>query len=432
MFFLAPIFVLSFSSRNQFTKYPATGNLKQDIDQIYNLPDFQGASIGCKVIDNDGKVLYERNSSMRLVPASNNKLFATSYAFATFNLALHLGTRFWNEKDGLYIQSNGNPLVSVQDIGRAKARLHSPANSTVYLDEAYAPGYNEDWEFGDLPNQYAAPVTAITVDRGILYLWNNNGTPTLLPAAFGTKIDWTKRNDPTVSDTFDIRKNVIHLYGKLANESKMIDNLAIPEPDIAFGSYFGKHIRFTNHVPTRQPDYVIIGQSIEATMRLCLQESDNNLAENFLFIAATHDDASATTWPLAIKHLNHFLVKVVGLSPTEINEDDGSGLSRENNISTSAICDLMLWHLKQANIALWRSLLDHPGSGTLVTRLAQVPFQGKTGTMNRVSALSGYLNLSGTKTVVISLIEDNYQCTTQKMKQLENQIATIIYQDTRK
>ncbi len=70
---------------------------------------------------------------------------------------------------------------------------------------------------------------------------------------------------------------------------------------------------------------------------------------------------------------------------------DGSGLSYRDRVTARGIVDL-LW---VADAAAWgttlRGALPHAGQGTLVGRLHGVRVRAKTGTLNRVSALSGWV-----------------------------------------
>lgn len=54
--------------------------LQAPLDRILTHDDLRGASVGAIVTTLDGTVLYERNSDLRLMPASNQKLLSVSYA----------------------------------------------------------------------------------------------------------------------------------------------------------------------------------------------------------------------------------------------------------------------------------------------------------------------------------------------------------------
>ena len=49
--------------------------------------------------------------------------------------------------------------------------------------------------------------------------------------------------------------------------------------------------------------------------------------------------------------------------------------------------------------------------------------------MTRVSAISGYLTLRNGQTIIFSLIENNYNCSGQTTKQLEDKILETVERD---
>ena len=74
---------------------------------------------------------------------------------------------------------------------------------------------------------------------------------------------------------------------------------------------------------------------------------------------------------------------------------DGSGLSRQNRCSAASLVSLLEWMSSSANhYAFEQSLAVAGVSGTLAKRFHGTPFErsfiGKTGTLNKVTALSGY------------------------------------------
>lgn len=74
--------------------------------------------------------------------------------------------------------------------------------------------------------------------------------------------------------------------------------------------------------------------------------------------------------------------------------EDSSGLSSANRVSALGVVKL----LRVADTSPWgavlRATLPTPGEGTLEHRLAGVPVEAKTGTLDDVSALSGWVRLS--------------------------------------
>ena len=100
----------------------------------------------------------------------------------------------------------------------------------------------------------------------------------------------------------------------------------------------------------------------------------------------------------------------VGIPPDAIVQWDGSGLSRHNLVTANAIVQLYTYMAKQSRYAqAWRDSLTIGGTdGTLQNRFkgtaAAGNVRGKTGTIDQVSALSGYITTASGEPLVFSII----------------------------
>src|SRR5438876_10826979 len=59
---------------------PLRGSLERRLAQLLDVPPFDRASWGLYVVDDRGRVLYQRNADRLSVPASNTKLVVTAAA----------------------------------------------------------------------------------------------------------------------------------------------------------------------------------------------------------------------------------------------------------------------------------------------------------------------------------------------------------------
>jgi serine-type D-Ala-D-Ala carboxypeptidase/endopeptidase (penicillin-binding protein 4) len=76
---------------------------------------------------------------------------------------------------------------------------------------------------------------------------------------------------------------------------------------------------------------------------------------------------------------------------SDVVAHDGSGLSYANRVSPQDIVTLLQVARSRPWGATLRGLLAHGGQGTLEDRLADVRLRAKTGTLDRISALSGWV-----------------------------------------
>ena len=112
---------------------------------------------------------------------------------------------------------------------------------------------------------------------------------------------------------------------------------------------------------------------------------------------------------LGLAEVKSFLVGI-GVAPDGIVQHDGSGLSRHDLITPAAVVQLYVYMSKQSRFAqVWRDSLTIGGvDGTLANRFkgtaAAGNIRGKTGTIDQVSALSGYVTTAGGEPLVLSIV----------------------------
>ncbi|MBA2621338.1 MAG: D-alanyl-D-alanine carboxypeptidase/D-alanyl-D-alanine-endopeptidase [Acidobacteria bacterium] len=107
--------------------------------------------------------------------------------------------------------------------------------------------------------------------------------------------------------------------------------------------------------------------------------------------------------------VQNFLRQDVGIAPDAVLQYDGSGLSRHNLITPNASAQLYAFMSRSRNASVWRDALPIAGvDGTLKNRLvgtaAATNARAKTGTIDQVSALSGYVTTAAGERLVFSII----------------------------
>lgn len=370
-------------------------------DEILDDPSLKGCVVSACIRRLDGTIIFERNAGTRMVPASNQKLFSAAFAAEKLGPDYVSTTKFWRKPGRIVIDSPGDPMMTYAQLKQAGVQLAVKKGEPILVRQAYRPGTGPGWEADDLPNKYAAPVTAFTVDRGSFELWNNNGKPEYRPSAYNARIS----TSPGKRLSFKYNPNLgrASVRGRLPKTVSRLDTLALPDPDIAAALALGGKYQLTEIVPMEPPTLEIPTPPLRTILTDCLVKSDNQLAEHLLLKAAA-PFATETPFTEASAKLKEFLVKEVGLAEGDLRPDDGSGLSRHNLATTRSLSQLLVW----ANQRRWgpelANWLAKPGFGTLTGRLEGVPFYGKTGTLDGVVSLSGYVNLPSGETICASVI----------------------------
>jgi len=383
------------------------------LDSLLANPKFRGAVVVAAVSDLDGNLIYQKNADLRVMPASNQKLLSTAYALNTLGTEYRPTTRFWRSDRRIVIDSPGDPLLTHRTLSDAAQRLRLDKAQSVLVRQAYAPVIPDSWEVDDLPNKYAAPVTALTVDRGSFELWNEGGFAKLRPANYGVRIR-RLAGEPgaRATVTYDPFQRRIDVAGSLPNATARLDTLAIPRPDIAVANMFGTYVGPTNEVPEEVPTLIIEGRPVADMVKECLPPSDNNIAEHLMLIAANREKPLGNRpYVPARASMSKFLTDRVGIDPNDLRVYDGSGMSRHNMVTARAFVRLLAWGNDQPYGEVWREAMARPGMGTLSTRLDGIAFEGKTGSLDMVAALSGYVRGQDGRDRIVSVIVNHYSCT---------------------
>lgn len=390
-------------------------SLQASLDRILDSKALLGALVSAYVCKLDGTQLYSRNAAIRLMPGSNQKLLSVAFALDSLGPEHRWTTRIWKLADRVVIDAPGDPSLSFAQLKDAAGALAGPTNLPVFVRQAYGVGVPPTWEYGDLSNRFAPRIAAFSFDRAALQLYAVNGKPALFPMDAGIRIihfPWGER-----SASLDPFGNVLVVHGEFPSERTLIANLAMPWPDRVAASLFGSRLMEAHEVPSSNPAVEIRGKSVGDIARECMVPSDNFLAEHlFLQGALNEGPFKGAPYEESASRMKAFLERKVGIGPADMRPVDGSGVSRHNLATTRGIGRLLVWAAGQSWGRIFRSSLAAPGHGTLESRLRGIEFQGKTGTLDTVSALSGFVKSRSGDTVVVSLMVNHYACSASEAR----------------
>jgi len=155
---------------------------------------------------------------------------------------------------------------------------------------------------------------------------------------------------------------------------------------------------------TLKPSQNLYTETILWTLGEWLRAKDAGQVRNSMPMYTSSDSAD-----VGLDAVKSFLSEI-GLPNDAVVQHDGCGMSRHDLITPSAVVALYTYMAKQSkNAQAWRDALSIGGiDGTLANRFkgtaAAGNIRGKTGTIDQVSALSGYMNTLGGEPVVLSII----------------------------
>jgi D-alanyl-D-alanine carboxypeptidase/D-alanyl-D-alanine-endopeptidase (penicillin-binding protein 4) len=155
-------------------------------------------------------------------------------------------------------------------------------------------------------------------------------------------------------------------------------------------------------------------------------DSDNFIAEELLkTIGAEAGDAGTTAAGAALVTRD---LLAAGIPLAGVRIVDGSGLSLEDRITARALSLLLVyaWNDLELRPLVWAALPVAGVSGTLEDRMEHAPARGavraKTGTTDRASALSGYVN----DRYAFVVIENGQPVATSAARKAQDRFATAL------
>jgi D-alanyl-D-alanine carboxypeptidase/D-alanyl-D-alanine-endopeptidase (penicillin-binding protein 4) len=442
-----------------------------------------------------GKVLFEENSNKLLRPASGMKLYTVAtaldrlspdYRFITSVYARSKPDAAGVVHGDLTVFGRGDPSLSFRfnsndyfkGVNDLAARIVSAGVKRVegdlIGDETYfvGPPYGSGWEWEDLQWWYGAEVSALTVNDNYLELavtaGPQAGAPavvTIRPAAplltinnrVTTSVKGTRR-DLTVYRP--LNSDVVELSGTIAAGDTYSGRIALSRPALLLtyllrSSLAQQGVSVTGKTrivspppasaaPVAEPAAaglveVATFQSPPLSLIAAhtLKPSQNLYTEMLLRtlgkVAGPMTTSAATTRTSEAAGLE--VVKTflgdAGVNPSSLVLSDGSGLSRNDMITTEATVQL-LTHMRRHRYAMaFREALPVAGiDGTLRNRfrgtVAENNLRAKTGTLSSAASLSGFVTTTAGEELIFSIIVNNYPEDTNPVAACIDPIALLL------
>jgi D-alanyl-D-alanine carboxypeptidase/D-alanyl-D-alanine-endopeptidase (penicillin-binding protein 4) len=205
------LFCISSAVAQQPTPAPKTlPELRARIQEVLAKPELSSAMVGIKVVSLDnGRVLFEENSTKLLRPASNMKLYTVAtaldrlspdYRFSTSVYATARPDASGVVHGDLTIYGRGDPSIAARfnngDYFKAIDELATRivaagvkrVEGDIIGDESYfvGPKYGSGWNWEDLTWYYGAEITPLTANDNALDLFVKPGTAVGQPAVITT------------------------------------------------------------------------------------------------------------------------------------------------------------------------------------------------------------------------------------------------------
>jgi D-alanyl-D-alanine carboxypeptidase/D-alanyl-D-alanine-endopeptidase (penicillin-binding protein 4) len=358
--------------------------------------------------------LVSINHTESMIPASNTKLFTTATALEVMGGDHMLSTKILTEDtdllDGtiegnLYIKGFGNPTFSSEDLEQlvnqlCQSGLRKVTGNVVgddsYFDDVYS---RDDWISDERANVKLPPISAIVIDR--------NRTIVVKKRKGRYRNYFVNIDNPPLFAAKKLRELLIS-HG-VEVEGKSISGQA------------------TDNTQT------LVESSIE--LRELLKEinkhSDNFYAEClFKTLGSVSSGQQGNSFFSTQAILNYIEDNSIYSTGTTIV--DGSGISRFDQVTAGALVGLLekvYFNIKQFD-DFFNSLSIAGVDGTLHKRMRGTPaennFRGKTGTLNGVSSLAGYVTTADNDDLIVCMMFEFTTGGVSKYKNIQDRIVEIL------
>lgn len=405
-------------------------------------------------------VLFEENPNTLLIPASNQKILSLFSALHLLNTNESLETIVAsndkinnNQVDNLYIKFSADPDLTTAQLNEMIKQVKqlglNKVKQTVYIDDHEFD--NEHFGLGWLIDQtkfcFSAPVSPIIIDHncftatvtvvdGKIHVVNNN--PLI-------KI----KNEAVLTDKMDNCDLELQPYfnnNYLLHGCATIDlfplklSIALQDPK-RYAKLAISHLLQTNHISF---DKVEFGKTPDKTIHLAshlskpihdllvdmMRDSDNLIADLLFKKTAYAYTEKSGTWKNGATILESLLARELNTPKETFVVFDGSGMSRKNLISPNIFNKLLINAYSDSKISSqfvsyfpnYDFKLIPANNLNLVDKVI-----AKTGTLENISALTGYIYLKDQRIIAFSVIVNNASNSIKDIRTfLENYIAQVI------
>jgi serine-type D-Ala-D-Ala carboxypeptidase/endopeptidase (penicillin-binding protein 4) len=434
---------------------PKAATLQQFVDSVVGLPQFANANWGILIVAPDRRDTLARVNADKLVmPASNMKLVTGAVALAKLGADYQWSTTFTRTgpvvggvlRGDLVVTGSGDPTVSVAMRGdplTAFAPLIEALRNagvtriagTVRASDAQAfPGspHGFGWDWDDLDTDYGAGVTELMFNDAFTDVKVTGCKRAGKPACVAT----------TPLSTFPLVRSTVTTRAANSGPGTLRwwrDSAIVPGISVTGSIAAGDSTSFSVSQPDDRATYlaavtqalvtakirvdrrrvvssaadtvaVLISLPLNQVLAAMQKPSQNQIAEVLFRTVALTETGVGT--PDSGRAVVERQLAAWGVRPDAYAIRDGSGLSRHDYLTPRAIAQVLGEVRHYDFFKTFLDALPVAGvDGSLQNRMrafASGRVHAKTGTIDKVRALSGYVTTADGEQLIFSIIANNF------------------------
>jgi D-alanyl-D-alanine carboxypeptidase/D-alanyl-D-alanine-endopeptidase (penicillin-binding protein 4) len=454
---------------------PVDARLRAELEEILRAPELEKAFVGVHVRSlSDGKTLFEHNGAKLFNPASNMKLLTTAAALWYLGPSYRFRTEARRDprmKDGvlegnLYIKGFGDPTLTTEELfgfvneialrGIVKVKGDLVIDNTFFDEVTEGPG----WEQERSDHAYAAPIGALSVDFGTFMLRVLPGSSVGDPAQVlvWPPVESIEVTSAVYTSGAGSRPRVWIGTSKSDGGGVRVTVRGM----VSLGDTEGVSARRRTYEPARfagemlKTMFALRGVEIKGKVKIgatpkrdvmavathfskplaeitsTLNKYSNNfMAEQILKTLGAEMSDPPGSWEKGNEAIRKFMVEI-GVPNGAFVLGNGSGLNDVNRVTPAQLTSVLhAMHQRfEVQPEFVASLAVAGSSGTIVGRFENSPaisrLRAKTGSLNGVSALSGYVVTQNDRVLAFSVMMNDYYGRARTMWRIQDRIGIAL------
>lgn len=435
--------------------------------KLANRPSLQGTSWAAAAVYTDGKHIFSVQPDLRLAPASALKLLTSAAALETFGPFYRFETQIYADalpdgdgvlRGNLYIRGGGDPTLGSARVAGSPAwpqlleqwseKIRQSGiqqiTGNIYGDISLfsGPSLPDKTNWQNMGNYFAAPATALAFNDNsfeITFVPQSQDGATVDVLSFSPQTDGLKIHSFVTASEKDRRDNAyvyaapnqydLEIYGTVPTTrlKGLTIRAALPDaPQLLLDLLHaqlekdGVSIAGTGRLLETAPDYASMyllfthdSPLLKDILYVVNTRSFNFYAEMLLRMLAVQAGKEGSVAE-GVQQLYAFLQKN-GISAQNTLLYDGSGLSRDNQITVQVLLDVLSFMSSSPNFTYYYESLATPddrGDLILLRRFLR-PFNRakdvrvKGGTIDGVKAQAGYAKDKNGRLIAFAFIANN-------------------------
>lgn len=478
------IFALLFSSYSLYLQAGSLETIQTKVAQFLKRPGARSADWGIEILDpTTNKVILAVNPDKPFKPASVLKVITTAAALERLGPDFKFRTGVYTEGT---IQADGVLLGNLILVGRGDSNLTDPYGELLQMpalvelaqklgalgikkvqgdivgDDSYfdPTSHGKGWTAQELKSIYGAPINALSINNNVFWIHAHaakQGKAVSVSIEPGTSYFRVKNTGitggPKSRETLIVRyapgTKTITVTGVLPVKKTSSHSILLDKPAEVTATMLKEELRRHGINATGKVRVIHNGDMpAEATsgwhllaehespplyraLEIINKHSQNLHAEMLLRTLGAEFKNQGTD-EAGLDAVWDFLVEagIEGTDSEKIRLNDGCGLSRDNLVTPRFQTSLLKFLSTRPYFDLFLSTLAISGTdGTLKNRLASDQVRGnihaKTGTLNGVSTLSGYMTTKSGRNLVFSIFANNVRASMTTVKRTIDEICSL-------